>query len=88
MSVKRSKKDKKEKKAKKAITSSFVLSMPLHYSKQQEDKLNKLFSSCQKLSNVFIQDRLKALREMERTRVYRFAKEGIAKLYENESDKE
>ena len=62
--------------------------MPLHYSKQQEDKLNKLFSSCQTLSNVFLQDRLKALHEMERTRVYRFAKEGIAKLYENESDKE
>ena len=88
MSAKRSKKDKKEKKAKKVKTLSFVLSMPLHYSKQQEDKLNKLFSSCQKLSNVFIQDRLKALHEMEKTRAYRSAKQDIAKLYEEESDKE
>ena len=66
---------------KKEKTPCYVLTLSLHYEDWQRDKLDKTFSIAQKMSNLLIEDRKKALFQMERTREWRTLKADIAQSY-------
>ena len=65
----------------KETTPSFVLTLSLHYEPWQRKVLDTTFSVAQKMSNLLIEDRLKALRQMERTREWRSLTATIADSY-------
>lgn len=64
----------------KSKTPSFILTLSLPREKWQIDYLNKLFRVCGNISNDLIDDRRKALSQLERNREWKAVQAGIAAL--------
>lgn len=59
----------------------FCLTLPLTYESWQRDKLDKIFRVCNDIENALIAERLKALRQIERTRIWRANWDEIRSLH-------
>ena len=63
--------------------SVFCLTLPMHYTHGQKNELDKIFRVCCNIQNSLISDRLKALRQLERTKEWRSNQKAIALLYKD-----
>ena len=66
---------------KRCKTPAFFLTLPLSCEEWQKAKLNTLFRVCCGMCNNLIDDRRKALEQMERTREWKTVKSNIAKIH-------
>lgn len=66
---------------KRCKTSTFFLTLPLSCEEWQKAKLNTLLRVCCGMCNNLIDDRRKALEQMERTREWKTVKSNIAKIH-------
>ena len=73
--------------ARKSKTPSFVLTLPLSCEEWQKARLDVLFRVCGQMSNNLINDRRKALEQLERTRAWKEVQTNIAVL-RDKKDKE
>lgn len=63
--------------------SVFCLTLSMHYTRGQRNYLDKVFRVCCNIQNNLIADRLKALRQLERTKEWRNNQKAIALLYKD-----
>ena len=59
----------------------FVLTLPLKCQPWQRDKLNRIFFCTNRIKNLLISNRLKALHQIERTREWKYVQRHIQELY-------
>lgn len=59
----------------------FVLPLPLKCQPWQRDKLNRVFFCTNRVKNLLISNRPKALHQMERTREWKYVQRHIQELY-------
>ena len=59
----------------------FVLTLPMKCQPWQRNKLNKIFFYTNRIKNLLISNRLKALHQMERTREWKYIQRHIQELY-------
>ena len=67
-------------------TPSFVLTLPIHYTHGQKNKLDTIFRVCCHIQNSLTSDRLKALKQIERTKEWRNNQAEMARLYKERDE--